>query len=291
MIYSMTGFGKAVCELPNKKVSIEIKSLNSKQLDLNTRIPLVYREKELVLRNEISSRLVRGKVDLSMFVESAVSDKITQINSQIIEEYYKQLLPIADNLGLADKTDFLRIIMPLPETVKTEPAELDEEEWKLVMRAVDKAIANIERFRAQEGSVLEKEITQRIDNIRNLLAQVVPLEKERIAKIRVRLRESLEELAGNYSVDENRFEQELIFYLEKLDITEEKVRLTNHLDYFNETIGDKEPAGKKLGFITQEIGREINTLGSKANDAAIQRIVIQMKDELEKIKEQILNIL
>ncbi|MFT3739776.1 MAG: YicC/YloC family endoribonuclease [Breznakibacter sp.] len=291
MIYSMTGFGKAVCELPNKKVSIEIKSLNSKQLDLNTRIPLIYREKELLLRNEISCRLVRGKIDLSMFVESAMSDKITQINPPIIEEYYQQLLPVARNLGVVDKTDFLRIIMPLPETVKTEIAELDEAEWALVMTAVEKAILHIERFRAQEGNVLEREINQRIGNIRGLLAQVSPLEEERIVKIRARLRESLEELAGNYSVDENRFEQELIFYLEKLDITEEKVRLANHLDYFNETIGDKEPAGKKLGFIAQEIGREINTLGSKANDAAIQRIVIQMKDELEKIKEQILNIL
>jgi uncharacterized protein (TIGR00255 family) len=291
MTYSMTGFGKAVCELPNKKVSIEIKSLNSKQLDLNTRIPGVYREKELLLRNEISTRLVRGKVDLSVFVESVVSDKVTQINRQAIEEYHRQLQPIAQTLGMETNTDMLRIIMSLPDTVKTEQAEVDENEWGLVMDAFNKAILNIEAFRLQEGAVLATEINQRIQNIRNLLAQVEPLEKERIIKIRARLHDSLQELAGKFQVDENRFEQELIFYLEKLDITEEKVRLTNHLDYFNETMGDKEPAGKKLGFITQEIGREINTLGSKANDAVIQRYVIQMKDELEKIKEQILNLL
>jgi uncharacterized protein (TIGR00255 family) len=291
MTYSMTGFGKAVCELPNKKVSIEIKSLNSKQLDLNTRIAGVYREKELILRNEISTRLVRGKIDLSIFVESGVSDRVTQINRQSIEEYHRQLLPIAQSLGVADRSDFLRVIMSLPDTVKTEQAEPDETEWELVMEAFQKAIANIEEFRRQEGAVLENEINQRIHNIRDLLAQVEPLEKERINKIRTRLHDSLQELAGKLQVDENRFEQELIFYLEKLDITEEKVRLANHLDYFNETMGDKEPAGKKLGFITQEIGREINTLGSKANDAVIQRLVIQMKDELEKIKEQSLNLL
>jgi len=287
----MTGYGKASCELPNKKITIEIKSLNSKQLDLNTRIPGMYREKELEIRNEVSNQLVRGKVDLSFYVESATSDKVTQINRQIIEEYYRQLFPIAQSLGVDDKTDFLRIIMPLPETVKTEQAELDESEWIQIKQTVVKAIDTLQLFRKQEGEMLEKEIKMRIDNIGDLLKQVEPLEKERIDKIRTRLRENLEELAGKYQVDENRFEQELIFYLEKLDITEEKVRLTNHLSYFYETMADKEPSGKKLGFIAQEIGREINTMGSKANDAGMQRLVIQMKDELEKVKEQILNIL
>jgi uncharacterized protein (TIGR00255 family) len=291
MIYSMTGFGKAICELPNKKVSIEIKSLNSKQLDLNARIPNIYRDKELILRNEIGTRLVRGKIDISMYVESGTSDKVTQINRQVIEEYYHQLLPIASSLGLNERTDFMRIIMPLPDTIKTEQAELDETEWAQVMKAVNMAIKNIESFRAQEGAVLEKEVLQRIGNIRKLMAQVEPFEKERLEKIKVKLREGLEELSGKIQVDANRFEQELIFYIEKLDITEEKVRLSTHLDYFDETMNDAEAAGKKLGFITQEIGREINTMGSKANDAVIQRIVIQMKDELEKIKEQTLNIL
>jgi uncharacterized protein (TIGR00255 family) len=287
----MTGYGKAICELSNKKIIIEVKSLNSKQLDLNTRIPSMYREKELEMRNEISNQLVRGKVDLGFYVESSGSDKVTQINRQIIEEYYKQLQPIAQGLGLDDRTDFLRIIMPLPETVKTEQAELDESEWIHIRKTLFQSLEQLQKFRQQEGAMLEREISSRIANISDLLKQVEPLEKERIDKIRSRLRDSLEELAGKFQIDENRFEQELIFYLEKLDITEEKVRLTNHLTYFIETIADKEPSGKKLGFIAQEIGREINTLGSKANDAAIQRMVIQMKDELEKIKEQILNIL
>lgn len=291
MIHSMTGYGKAICQLPNKKINIEIKSLNSKQLDLNMRMPSLYREKEIELRNEVALRLVRGKVDLSFYVESATSDKVTQINRQVIEGYYHQLMPIAEGLNLTAGTDLLRIIMSLPETVKTEQAELDEQEWAAIKVAVNQALDQLQVFRQQEGDSLNREISMRIDNIFNYSQQVEPLEKERIEKIRTRLHENLAELAGKYSLDENRFEQELIFYLEKLDITEEKVRLANHISYFLETMAEAEPSGKKLGFIIQEIGREINTMGSKANDAALQRIVIQMKDELEKIKEQILNVL
>ena len=287
----MTGYGKSICEFPNKKISIEIKSLNSKQLDINTRLPILYREKELEIRNEIGSKLYRGKIDFSIFVESAVSDKVTQINKPVIEEYYKQLKEIAGTLNIENQTDYLRVLMPLPETVKTEIAELDEDEWNEIEKTIQLALKSIIEFRKQEGEILGNDVKSRIIIIRELLAQVDLFEKERINKIKLRLKESLEELAAKSQIDENRFEQELIFYLEKIDITEEKVRLNNHLDYFLETIGQKEPVGKKLGFISQEIGREINTLGSKANDAGMQRIVIQMKDELEKIKEQLLNIL
>lgn len=291
MVYSMTGYGKSVCDLPNKKINIEIKSLNSKQLDLNVRVPAIYREKELEIRNEINSKIKRGKVDFSFFAESAVSDKITQINKPVIDEYYKQLKDISDGWGLNNQPDYLRTIMPLPETVKTELAELDESEWHKILLSIKDAIEKINDFRSQEGKSLEKELSGRINNIRNLLEEVKPHEAGRIEKIKTRLKEGLEELAAKNQVDDNRFEQEMIFYIERLDITEEKVRLTNHLDYFMETMTQDEPVGKKLGFISQEIGREINTLGSKANDAILQRIVIQMKDELEKIKEQILNVL
>ena len=291
MIFSMTGYGKATCELPQKKINIEIRSLNSKQLDINTRIPGLYREKEIEIRNIISNRLFRGKVDVSFYVEAEVPDKVTKINTAIIESYYNQLKPVAEKLDIHDSTDFLKIIMPLPDTTKTEQTELDENEWRELSKSIEKALDDIVEFRKQEGNSLSEEITQRIKNISNLLDEVEPLEKNRIEKVKERLNEGLQMLTDKNNIDENRFEQELIYYLEKLDITEEKVRLANHLDYFLETMDTDKPVGKKLGFITQEIGREINTLGSKANDAALQRIVIRMKDELEKIKEQILNVL
>jgi uncharacterized protein (TIGR00255 family) len=291
MIFSMTGYGKATCELPQKKINIEIRSLNSKQLDINTRIPGLYREKEIEIRNMISNRLFRGKVDVSFYVEAEVPDKVTKINTAIIESYYNQLKPVAEKLDIHDSTDFLKIIMPLPDTTKTEQTELDENEWRELSKSIEKALDDIVEFRKQEGNSLSEEITQRIKNISSLLGEVEPLEKNRIEKVKERLNEGLQMLADKNNIDENRFEQELIYYLEKLDITEEKVRLANHLDYFLETMDTDKPVGKKLGFITQEIGREINTLGSKANDAALQRIVIRMKDELEKIKEQILNVL
>ena len=287
----MTGYGKATCTLPQKKVNIEIRSLNSKQLDINSRIPGLYREKEIEIRNKISNRLFRGKVDISFFVEAEIPDRVTKINQQIIESYFQQLKPVADKLNIDQTSDFLRVIMPLPDTTKTEQAELDEKEWRVLSKAIDSAIDDIITFRQQEGEALSREVTQRIENIRKLLAGVEPHEKERVEKIKDRIKESLQSVAEKGSVDENRFEQELIYYIEKLDITEEKVRLANHLDYFIETLNSDKPIGKKLGFISQEIGREVNTLGSKANDAALQRIVIQMKDELEKIKEQILNVL
>ncbi|MBK3518329.1 YicC/YloC family endoribonuclease [Carboxylicivirga marina] len=291
MIQSMTGYGKAVCELPNKKISIEIKSLNSKQLDLNTRLPNLYREKEIEVRGLLGKQLSRGKIDLSFYVEAATSDKITKINQQVIGRYHEQLKSIAEDLGLEGSTDYLKVIMPLPDTVKIELAELDEEEWKAIMETLKSAINDIIDFRKREGLALEKDIKERITLIGELLKEVPNYETQRIEKIKTRIRENLEELGQSNKIDENRFEQEIIFYLEKLDVTEEKVRLKNHLDYFMETIENKDAVGKKLGFICQEIGREINTLGSKANDADLQKVVIRMKDELEKIKEQILNVL
>lgn len=291
MIVSMTGYGKAVCELPQKKITIEIKSLNSKQLDLNTRLPNLYREKELEIRNDINNRLFRGKVDVSFYIDSAVSEKQAQINTPVIESYYNQLLPLAQKFNQEDRTDFLRIILPLPDSIKVEQADLDETEWLKIKASLQDAIGQLIEFRTQEGAVLEADIRKRIKTIDGLLNEVTPFEKERIEKLRTRIRENLEDLIDKSKIDENRLEQEFIFYIEKLDVTEEKVRLRNHLNYFIETMDQEEQPGKKLGFIAQEIGREINTLGSKANDANIQRIVIQMKDELEKIKEQMLNVL
>ena len=291
MIVSMTGYGKAVCELPQKKITIEIKSLNSKQLDLNTRLPNLYREKELEIRNDINNRLFRGKVDVSFYIDSAVSEKQAQINTPVIESYYNQLLPLAQKFNQEDRTDFLRIILPLPDSIKVEQADLDETEWVKIKASLQDAIGQLIEFRTQEGAVLEADIRKRIKTIDGLLNEVTPFEKERIEKLRTRIRENLEDLIDKSKIDENRLEQEFIFYIEKLDVTEEKVRLRNHLNYFIETMDIEEQPGKKLGFIAQEIGREINTLGSKANDANIQRIVIQMKDELEKIKEQMLNML
>jgi uncharacterized protein (TIGR00255 family) len=287
----MTGFGKAICELPAKRVIIEIKSLNSKQLDINTRIPNIYREKELQIRNEISRQLQRGKVDISFYVESLMPDKITQVNEQVISDYHAQLKGLSQKLGITGQTDLLRIIMSLPDTLKTEQAQLEEAEWQSVFVTLGEALSQLEAFRIQEGRSLEADMIQRSRSIGELLLEVEPYEAERIEKIKTRIRENLEEFNAKQMVDENRFEQELIYYIEKLDVSEEKVRLGNHLKYFAQTLKEEEPVGKKLGFITQEMGREINTLGSKANDADLQRLVIRMKDDLEKIKEQVLNIL
>ncbi|MDI3520336.1 MAG: hypothetical protein PWQ06_1209 [Anaerophaga sp.] len=291
MIKSMTGFGKATCELPSKRIIIEIKSLNSKQLDINTRLPNLYREKDLAIRNETGQKLQRGKIDVTFYLESMMPDKISQVNEEVISEYHDQLKHVAEKLGISDNTDFLRIIMPLPDTLKAAQPELDEEEWKVVQEGLNKAIEQLDDFRKQEGESMLQDVKQHSRNIRRLLEQITPFEKQRTEKIKVRIRESLDELALNGNVDENRFEQELIYYIEKLDISEEKVRLKNHIDYFEETLEEEGPVGKKLGFISQEMGREINTLGSKASDSDIQRLVVNMKDDLEKIKEQILNIL
>lgn len=291
MIKSMTGFGKATCELPGRKINIEVKSLNSKQLDINMRLPNIYREKDLILRNELSNKLGRGKVDVGFYVDFLGNEKNTSINQQVIESYYNQLLPLTDKLGLTENTDLLRAIMPLPDTIKIEQAELDEDEWNIIEDTFIKALNKLDEFRLQEGKILQLDIVSRIQNIRELVAFIEPFEKERIEKVRERILDQLNEIKGKVNIDSNRFEQEMIYFLEKLDITEEKVRLANHLDYFLETLANEEFVGKKLGFITQEIGREINTMGSKANHSELQKLVIQMKDELEKIKEQNLNIL
>lgn len=290
MIQSMTGFGKASGELPGKKIHVEIKSLNSKQLDLNLRLPQIYREKELEMRNRIADRLQRGKVEVNIQLESEVADRIPQINEAVFERYHQQLSGMAQKLNLGQQSDFLRAILGLPEVLKTEQAELAEAEWLALEKTLDAALIAIIDFRNQEGSALQKDILQRVETIAGLSLEVQSYEKQRLERIKERIRENLDDLKLK-NVDENRFEQELIYYLEKLDITEEKVRLKNHIDYFKECISEEGPVGKKLAFITQELGREINTMGSKANDADIQRLVIRMKDELEKIKEQMLNVL
>lgn len=287
----MTGFGKATCELKNKKLTIEIKSLNSKQLDVNSRIPGFYREKEIEIRNQISKLLIRGKVDFSMFAEVTGAESGSVVNTELVKAYFDQLSTVSNDLGVDAKNDILSIIMRLPDTIKTEREELNEEEWKLVSKSIVQALNDLVKFREQEGDSLEKDIIERINEILSLLKQVEPYEKARIEKVKTRIRANLKELSEKEEYDENRFEQELIFYLEKMDITEEKVRLSHHCEYFLKTAQLNEPVGKKLGFISQEIGREINTLGSKANDSDLQKIVIRMKDELEKIKEQLLNVL
>ena len=291
MLKSMTGYGKSVCELENKKVITEVKSLNSKQLDVNIRMPSYYKEKEIVLRNEISKQLVRGKVDISIFVESVDTISVPKINQSVVKNYYEQLHNISTDLDISDDNNLLPVIIGLPDTLKVEKQTLEQEEWSTVFEKIKLAITGCDEFRIQEGTALEKDIIQRIYNISNLLSEVGVFENHRIDKIKKGIYNNLNEFIETEKIDQNRFEQEIIYYLEKIDITEEKVRLNNHCNYFLETANSDDPIGKKLGFITQEIGREINTLGSKANNADIQKLVIQMKDELEKIKEQVLNVL
>lgn len=291
MILSMTGYGKAVCELPNKKISIEIKSLNSKQLDLSVRIPSCYRDKELELRNEISKRLFRGKIDCGIFIENLGSERNVQINQLVASNYYQQLLQLSEVLNLPSQQNLLPILMNMPDViVKNEIAEIDENEWSEIQTHFFMALEHFNAFRISEGKGLEAEFKNRISIIANLLEQVTPFELARIERVKTKITDSLLEFTDRQNIDQNRFEQELIYYLEKMDVTEEKVRLGSHISYFLETMAAEEQPGKKLGFIAQEMGREINTLGSKANDSEMQRIVIQMKDELEKIKEQVLNI-
>jgi uncharacterized protein (TIGR00255 family) len=291
MIRSMTGYGKAECELSLKKITIEVKSLNSKQLDLNTRVPGVYREKDLELRKEISEKLIRGKIDFSIYAESMGTESNAAINAAIVKNYFSQLSQISCELGLEMNSNALQIIMGLPEVVKTERDELDETEWNTILNSVREALNALDHFRINEGNSLHSDIVLNINIITSLLEQVGQFEQERIERVKTRILDGLKDLSGADSIDNNRLEQEMIFYLEKLDLNEEKVRLANHCAYFLETMELNEPVGKKLGFIAQEIGREINTLGSKANHAEIQKLVIQMKDALEKIKEQLLNAL
>ncbi|WP_353169664.1 YicC/YloC family endoribonuclease [Flavobacterium sp.] len=286
MILSMTGFGKASLQVSTKKITVEVKSLNSKGLDLNTRMPSVYRENELALRNLLALKLERGKVDFSLYVEVTGEDTSSKINAPIVIAYMAQLKAILPN---ADDTELMKLAIRMPDTMKTEREEIDENEWKQIQTVIDEAIENMLSFRKLEGASLEKEFTLRIENIRNYMNQALILDPERVNNIKERLQTAIDELKVN--VDTNRFEQELIYYLEKLDITEEKVRLTNHLDYFLQTLNGSEANGRKLGFITQEMGREINTMGSKSNHAEMQKLVVMMKDELEKIKEQVLNVL
>lgn len=290
MIHSMTGFGKAITELPNRKITVEIKSLNSKQLDLSTRIPAIYREKEMEIRSEIAKRLERGKVDFSIFIENIGRDAYTQLNMPVIEGYYQQIKEVSETLKIALPTDWFQTLLRLPESMKTDTMELEDNEGDILMQTIDKAIGQLEEFRQQEGAMLQKLFTQKIDNIASLLKEVEPYEQERVEKIKVRIHEALSKIE-NFDYDKNRFEQEMIFYIEKLDINEEKHRLDNHLKYFIETMASGKGQGKKLGFISQEMGREINTLGSKANHAELQKIVVRMKDELEQIKEQVLNVM
>jgi len=285
MIQSMTGYGKSVVQLPSKKVTVEIKSLNSKNLDLNARVPGAYREKELFLRNRISKSLIRGKVDFNLFVEITGETTNSQVNESIVKQYIDQLKSVVDG----DPTELLKMAVRMPDALKTEREEIDESEFNTILEAVDDALVAINIYRSDEGKALEKDFNYRVDNISSLLSQVIELDPQRIDNVKERLRKAISELKE--TVDENRFEQELIYYLEKYDITEETVRLKTHLDYFNETLSHKDSNGKKLGFISQELGREINTIGSKANFAPMQQLVVQMKDELEKIKEQALNVL
>ena len=284
MIQSMTGFGKSVISLADKHISVEIKSLNSKSIDINTRIPLIYREKELDFRKLIAEQLLRGKVDFTILVENIGNQTPSKINENIVKAYIEQMRNIVDG----DRTELLKMAVRMPDALQTSTESITEEEFAAIFEHIAIAITDLQNFRLQEGKVLEKDFLLRIQNIDYYLQQVQTLDSERLLLVRERLEKAVADIQN---VDANRFEQELIFYLEKLDITEEKIRLKKHLDYFIETLQSEDSNGRKLSFIAQEIGREINTLGSKANFAPMQQIVVQMKDELEKIKEQVLNVL
>jgi uncharacterized protein (TIGR00255 family) len=282
----MTGFGKATLQLPTKKITVEVKSLNSKGLDLNVRMPSVYREMELGLRNQIAVALERGKIDFSIFIENTAEQTSTKVNVPIVKAYIAQLREVYAD---ADETELMKMAVRMPDALKTDRDDIDETDWTQIQTVIDESLKNIKSFRVSEGVSLEREFLHRIANIMTMMNETVSLDSERITTVKTRLQTAIEEL--KVTLDENRFEQELIFYLEKYDITEEKVRLENHLNYFIETMAGTDANGRKLGFITQEMGREINTMGSKSNHAQMQKLVVNMKDELEKIKEQVLNVL
>lgn len=292
MIRSMTGYGKAELEILGKKITVEVRSLNSKQLDLNIKLPMSYREFELDFRSEVSKKLIRGKVDLFVFVESTKEEAPATINREVFASYYQQVKSVAEeyNISLTNEP-VVQTILRMPDVLHVERQEVTDEEVNSLKGALRKALEEIEKFRNQEGAALIKDILARVDSIFSKVADVEVYEKGRIDVIKNRIATNITEIVPQANVDQNRFEQELIFYIEKLDITEEKVRLRNHCKYFHEICQMEEAPGRKLGFVAQEMGREINTLGSKANDSDIQKIVVQMKDELEKIKEQVLNIL
>lgn len=291
MIKSMTGYGKAVAEISGKKISIEIRSLNSKSLDISSRLPWLYKEKEADIRALINQKLDRGKIDLTINSDVIDNDIVPLINKEVVKAYFNQLKEIADEIGIEANEQLLPVILKLPDAMKTEKPDLSENEWLIVKTKIEESIASLDLFRTEEGRSLEDDLKKSVNKILTLLEEVVKFEEKRIGKIREKLSKALTDMELNESIDKNRFEQELIYYLEKLDINEEKVRLKKHCEYLIEKIESTPPNGKILGFITQEIGREINTLGSKANDASIQKIVVMMKDELEKIKEQSLNVL
>ena len=288
MIQSMTGYGKSVLQLPTKKVTIEIKTLNSKNLDLNVRIPSYYKEKELSVRKKLASGLVRGKIDFSIYVEMTSDETTTVLNKTVVNDYMQQLKNVLFTENDND-VELLKMAVKMPDALKTEREELDESEWSLIETSIEEALKETIKYRTDEAASLEDDFKLRILNIRKYLDEVNALDEERLSNVRERLQKAIDDL--KVEIDQNRFEQELIYYLEKLDINEEKVRLANHLEYFLQELDSKDSNGKKLGFIIQEIGREINTTGSKANFAPMQKSVIQMKNELEKIKEQILNVL
>ena len=287
----MTGYGKAVVAYKDKKIHAEVKSLNSKQLDLNTRIAPLYREKEMEIRQMVAEALIRGKVDMSVWIEKDTAVDPTPINTALVENYYYQIKAIADKTGIPLPEDWFYTLLRMPDVLtKTDVEELGDEEWQAVKQAVSDALKNLVDFRIQEGAALEKKFSEKVDNIQHLLAEIEPLEKGRVEKIKARIIDGLQQIPG-VDYDKGRMEQELIYYIEKLDISEEKQRLTNHLKYFRDTMREPAGQGKKLGFIAQEMGREINTTGSKSNQAEMQNIVVKMKDELEQIKEQVLNAL
>ena len=292
MILSMTGYGKAVVAYKEKKINVEVKSLNSKSLDLSARIAPLYREKEMEIRRFLAQKLERGKVDFSLWVEKESTVDATPINAALVENYYKQIKAISASTGIPEPEDWFTTLLRLPDvTAKTEVEVLDDEEWEVAQQAINEAIEKLTEFRKQEGAALQKKFTEKIDNIANLLKSIEPFEKNRVPKIREKIIDGLKQIP-EVDYDKNRLEQELIYYIEKLDINEEKQRLTNHLKYFHETMKESgHGVGKKLGFIAQEMGREINTTGSKSNQAEMQNIVVKMKDELEQIKEQVLNAL
>jgi uncharacterized protein (TIGR00255 family) len=291
MIKSMTGYGKCQIDLNNKSISIEIRSLNSKQLDINLRTPQLFREKEMEIRSLLGQVLERGKIDATISIDSKTDSPVVSINQPLALQYYQQLKSLAELIPEASMDDIVSILVKLPDVFKIEKEEIIESEWEQINQGIRQAIADLEEFRRIEGVELEKDFTFRVNKILTHLVSIEPFEGERVAAFRARLKAHLEELNPEMTYDNNRLEQELVYYFEKLDITEEKIRLKKHIDYFIATLKDNDSPGKKLGFISQEIGREINTLGSKANDAEIQKIVVQMKDELEKIKEQLANIL
>lgn len=287
----MTGFGKATVAYKEKKINVEVKSLNSKALDLSTRIAPLYREKEMEIRQFIAKNLERGKIDFSIWIEKDVVADATPINMALVENYYQQIKKISAQTGIPEPADWYATLLRLPDvTTKTDVEELTDEEWKAAQQAIDEAVNHLIEFRRQEGAALQKKFTEKVDNIQALLASIEPYEKSRVEKIKTNIVNGLQQIP-NVEYDKNRLEQELIYYIEKLDISEEKQRLANHLKYFRETMEETQGVGKKLGFIAQEMGREINTTGSKSNNAEMQNIVVKMKDELEQIKEQVLNAL